>query len=254
VTFPHGLLRSFSSEPSQSEPYISAPAVESAPIVEVPPDPERIAGVGSPASQTEVWFSGSRRLVRLGGIYPIRPDDPHFLANNQYAYNQVFAGEIECVESANGETFRCQNTKGEDIANLLVNAGLASFREIVPGAATDSQATDTLASSSETSGGATPLEVSSIRWRSRPNERDFARLYPPEALRANQPGRVVLDCLIRQDGALSCSAAEEDPTGAGFADAAIALSGDFRASSRAEDGQRTAGRSVRLTLVFRPEN
>lgn len=249
ATFPYGLLRSYSDERAEPEPYISAPPVNAP--VEAPPAPERVAGVASPASQTEIWFSSSRRLVRLGGIYPVRPDDPNFLANNQYVYGQVLSGEIECVERTDGETFRCQNTKGEDIAALLVRHGLASRREIAPVTAGTEEPLDSVAPQAAP-GDVGLLEARDVRWRRRPDERDFERHYPRAALEASLSGRVVLDCLIQDGGALSCSVAEEEPTGAGFAEAAHQLSREFRAGSRTEDGQRSAGRRVRLALAFRP--
>jgi hypothetical protein len=252
ATFPYGLLRSYSSQPPAPETY--APAPIASPPVEAPPEPARVAGVAAPASQTEIWFSGAQRLVRLGGIYPIRPDDPSFLANNQYAYDRIFSGQIECVETANGGSFRCQNSKGEDVANLLVNEGLASYREVAASAAPESVSTSAAVSFGDALASATPIEVSNIRWRRRPGERDFARRYPRAALEANQIGRVTMNCLIQQGGSLNCSVAEEEPAGAGFGQAAQELSEEFRAGARAEDGQRTAGRSVRLTMAFQPDD
>lgn len=250
ATFPYGVLRSASRYTQAAATYATPPQNE---IVEAPPEqpPDQVVGVAVPSSQTEIWFADSNRLIRLGGIYPIRPEDTSFLANNRSAYAQIFSGQtLQCVTSNSGETFRCQNAKGEDVANILVSRGLASYREV---AATNTVSAAVPVSSQNTAMGPEQfLEASNIRWRRRPSERDFARRYPHAALEAGQGGRVVLSCLIQQGGDLSCEVSEEEPSDAGFGEAARELSGEFRAAPRTEDGLQTAGRHVRLSLVFRP--
>lgn len=96
-----------------------------------------------------------------------------------------------------------------------------------------------------------PREITQPHWIQRPDGRDFARHYPPVALRRDREGRVVLDCIVSASGRLSCSVASETPEGWGFGAAALAISQYFQMSPMLEDGQPAEGGRVRVPISFR---
>lgn len=96
----------------------------------------------------------------------------------------------------------------------------------------------------------TPPAETGVYWMQRPDGRLLERLYPSAARQAHLGGRVMLDCLVLQDGTLICAVAEETPRGAGFGDAALQIARTFRLSARTADGRPTFGGRVRVPLNF----
>lgn len=84
----------------------------------------------------------------------------------------------------------------------------------------------------------------------RPTERDFAAVYPADALRRGVTGHVVLNCLIQADGQLACAVASEDPPGEGFGEAARRVAVRFRMPTHLSDGRPTVGGTVTLPITF----
>lgn len=89
------------------------------------------------------------------------------------------------------------------------------------------------------------------RWIERPAANDFARYYPPAALNAGVDARVVLDCIVGSDGRVNCVVTSENPTGWGFGEASLRLSGSFRMAPQLEDGTATDGGRVRVPISWR---
>jgi TonB family protein len=91
--------------------------------------------------------------------------------------------------------------------------------------------------------------IQQAQWIERPDAQDFARYYPADALMRGVSGRVVLECLIADDGRLQCAIAEEEPADANFALAALGIARSFRMAPRV-DGQPSAGKRVRVPIRF----
>lgn len=86
-------------------------------------------------------------------------------------------------------------------------------------------------------------------WRRRPNGGSFVRVYPRNALERNVDGAAVLDCLVVEEGRLSCLVVHEQPTGWGFGAAALDIARDFRVD-QSVDGTPALGRRVRIPIRF----
>lgn len=84
-----------------------------------------------------------------------------------------------------------------------------------------------------------------------PDGQSYARVYPPAAIRNGVEGRAMLECLVGETGYLRCAVTEDSPEGAGFGDAALRVSTEFRVAPTQADGAPTAGRRLRRTIVFR---
>jgi hypothetical protein len=61
-----------------------------------------------------------------------------------------------------------------------------------------------------------------------PVGQDYARAYPPRALRAGQEGVGILCCTLRADRTLACESRFEAPAHFGFGAASVAIAGRFR--------------------------
>ena len=96
-----------------------------------------------------------------------------------------------------------------------------------------------------------PSVLTGMNWIARPAAADYARLYPPRAMDNGVSGRVVLDCLVDGQGALSCAVVSEDPPGYGFGNAALRLAQSFRAAPQTTDGRPTGGGRVRVPITWR---
>ncbi len=94
-------------------------------------------------------------------------------------------------------------------------------------------------------------ELTGVRWASRPSVRDIERAYPSRALNENQSGRVTLDCVASNSGALDCSIGTELPRGYGFGGAALDLSRQFRLEPTTGDGRSVAGGHIQVPVEFR---
>jgi TonB family protein len=92
-----------------------------------------------------------------------------------------------------------------------------------------------------------------ISYLERPTGQDFTAVHPPEALSRGLGGRVVLECLVQEDGALACAVASEDPMGEGFGEAARRAAARFRVAPETSDGRRTVGATLSIPLTFRAE-
>jgi protein TonB len=82
--------------------------------------------------------------------------------------------------------------------------------------------------------------------------REARRYYPRAALEQGLSGQAVIDCLVDERGRLDCTTTREAPLGAGFGDAAIRMSREFRIAPQTRDGQTTAGGRARLCFGFEP--
>lgn len=90
-------------------------------------------------------------------------------------------------------------------------------------------------------------------WISRPNGDQVAQVYPRMALEEQLSGNVVFNCTWNEDGRpVDCVLESETPTGAGFAEAGLALSKGFHAKAALNDGTPIAGRPYRLPIRFVP--
>jgi TonB family protein len=89
--------------------------------------------------------------------------------------------------------------------------------------------------------------ISAPIWTERPNSRSYERTFPVTALEHGVSGRVELDCLVIEAGALNCAVAHEEPEDWYFGEAALRLSRDYRI---ALDGRATLGRRVRIAVPF----
>jgi TonB family protein len=87
-------------------------------------------------------------------------------------------------------------------------------------------------------------------WLERPEADDLRRRFPRNALRAGIAGRVVLECLIRAEGALLCVVFSEDPPEQGFGEAALQIAQEYRASPLLQDGTPAQGARIRLPITF----
>jgi len=95
-----------------------------------------------------------------------------------------------------------------------------------------------------------PAIVVNHVWAQRPTAQDFARYYPAEAFRQGVSGRATLECIVADDGRLSCTVFSESPEGAGFGEAALRVSRHFRMAPATRDGTPTAGGRVRIPIRF----
>lgn len=88
-------------------------------------------------------------------------------------------------------------------------------------------------------------------WVRRPTAEDVARYYPPAAAASRLAGGAVIACDVTADGRLSsCTVVREDPTGAGFGDAALKMSADFEMKPMSKGGHPVAGGKVRIPIRF----
>lgn len=63
----------------------------------------------------------------------------------------------------------------------------------------------------------------------------------------------MLDCLIGAEGRLACTVMSEEPPGAGFGAASLAVARSLRAPPQLADGAPTAGRRTRVPITWRLE-
>jgi TonB family protein len=99
----------------------------------------------------------------------------------------------------------------------------------------------------------TPAEplVTQPDWVRRPEPADVVSAYPPEALRNGLAGSAIIACEVAATGTLEkCQVAREEPEGAGFGQAALAMSGQFQMKPASRDGRPVAGGRVRIPIRF----
>lgn len=96
-----------------------------------------------------------------------------------------------------------------------------------------------------------PSIITNPDWVRRPTGEDLARFYPKAAANLGLGGSATISCAVTELGALDeCSVAAEQPTGAGFGEAAIALSSTFKMRPQTRDGVPVRGGTVRIPIRF----
>jgi len=102
-------------------------------------------------------------------------------------------------------------------------------------------------------GTASRAEQLTYPWRIIPTLDEVKAAYPSAARAQGIGGRAVIECTVTSHGFLAdCAIASEDPPGAGFGQAALALSASFSMGDKLADGTRTSGMRVRIPLRFEP--
>lgn len=93
--------------------------------------------------------------------------------------------------------------------------------------------------------------LTQVNWVHTPTGQDIAAVYPPTAVEAGKGGAVLLDCRVAKEGSLeACQVEIEDPVGLEFGQAALELAPLFKMSETAPDGTDTAGRRIRIPILF----
>jgi protein TonB len=86
-------------------------------------------------------------------------------------------------------------------------------------------------------------------WIAEPTHEDFEREYPPFAKSQHIIGRVVVECIAREDGSLAdCAVVSESPANDGFGPATLKLTPKYRL--RDAKGRPIKGFKARLTVVW----
>jgi periplasmic protein TonB len=96
-----------------------------------------------------------------------------------------------------------------------------------------------------------PPVITNPDWVRKPNGKDFERYYPARALDREKEGRVVLDCLVNENGSINCRVSSETPEGWDFGDAALKIARSFQMSPKMVDGSPTSGGRVTVPIVFK---
>lgn len=108
-----------------------------------------------------------------------------------------------------------------------------------------------LASSAEAKDEAEHFDVRPT-WLKRPSGEDVLAVWPSPAWAKGLGGRAVISCRVTLQGALAnCSVLSEDPAGAGFGLAAIALSPQFLLKPGIRDGKPVESTAT-IPIVFQP--
>jgi hypothetical protein len=94
--------------------------------------------------------------------------------------------------------------------------------------------------------------IKDAAWKSRPNDEQFASLYPREAQSPQRGGWAVVSCRAAASGVLEdCKAAAEAPLGLGFGKSAIALAEKyFRIEAKTKSGESVEGGYVHIPIIF----
>jgi TonB family protein len=87
-------------------------------------------------------------------------------------------------------------------------------------------------------------------WLEKPSGEAVNKVYPDEAMRRGESGRVVLGCTAKVDGTLAeCRVVSEDPPGFGFGRAALSLTAGMRMRPRTLNGEPVDSQ-IRIPLAF----
>lgn len=88
-------------------------------------------------------------------------------------------------------------------------------------------------------------------WRRRPSIEEMFVVWPKEAMQRGRGGRGTISCKISVQGMLfDCRVVSEEPAGAGFGAAAIALTPQFLMKPPMMDGKPVAGGTVEIPIRF----
>jgi hypothetical protein len=87
-------------------------------------------------------------------------------------------------------------------------------------------------------------------WLKRPRAEDIAGVWPTDALRSGTAGRAVIECLVNlQGGLVDCKVQSEEPAGANFGAAAIALTPQLLMRPASLNGKPVVSK-VRIPINF----
>ncbi len=87
-----------------------------------------------------------------------------------------------------------------------------------------------------------------------PTGHDIGRYYPAHAARMGIGGKVLLRCVVGDDGSMhDCAVASETPRDEDFGAAAMKVATLFRLKPTTRDGAPTAGKTIVIPLRFAPQ-
>src|SRR5687768_6650024 len=90
----------------------------------------------------------------------------------------------------------------------------------------------------------------SADWLKKPTERDLYGVWPSKALDRGLGGKATIECVVTLQGTLrACKVLSEEPAGAGFGAAALALSPQFLMRPEMKSGQAVES-TVRIPINF----
>ncbi|MDF2899984.1 MAG: TonB protein [Phenylobacterium sp.] len=96
-----------------------------------------------------------------------------------------------------------------------------------------------------------PGVVTNPDWLRRPTGEEVAGYYPVAAMRDGLEGKATIQCVVTRTGMLEhCMIVSETPPGAGFGQAAVAMTSVFRMKPMTVDGEVVEGGTVRLPIRF----
>lgn len=96
-----------------------------------------------------------------------------------------------------------------------------------------------------------PLASTDFVWVERPTSADIGKFYPNSTARPVER-LVVIECLVGREGWLQrCRVYQAPPTDNGEITASLGIAGRFRVSPRTKSGESTAGRKVRIPILWK---
>ncbi|MCI3132445.1 TonB family protein [Phenylobacterium aquaticum] len=102
-------------------------------------------------------------------------------------------------------------------------------------------------------GAAGAAPVNKPVWDALPSNEDVLAVYPAAAKANDLSGRAKITCTVTAAGRLDgCGVVSEEPAGAGFGAAALALAGKFSLEPHWADGRSAVGAALTLPFRFEP--